>query len=715
MYGYAYRYNSGLVLGEGTPPVPPFANNWSLDFDGIDDYVDTGIPNLSGTDFTISYWFKTTATFANFTYYVPFSAVSNYGFVGAYLYNRPTELVVICKNSSGAIPRGTTNLKDGNWHHIASTYNETTKNFKTYVDGSLELDETIFSYAIFNQPLLLGGKSSSLNLINCFIDEPAYWNTELTSANITDIYNSGTPTDLTDLSPIAWYRNGDNGNWKSPQWIIPNNENFLANKVSNYSFDFDAIDDYIDLSNADDLNFTNDFTLSAWVKTSAIGANQFVIDKSTSASVGNGYSLRILNTGKVRFWSYAASGLVDSATTLSADTWYHIAATHDRSGAINKIYINGALDVSGASGTFNPTINNLRIGTSAVLGNPFGGKIDSVSFYDSELSASDILTIYNSGTPTTISGAIAHYKMGEEANFTSNWLVDNSALDNYSKRSFDFDGIDDYVSTNSKIIGSDITLSGWVNFNGSYSNFSAHFPLSITPSNTSVGNETLGRFYKNGSTLQIAIQCNDNTGTNFSTYYVDNTTLEGAGWQHICLTYNVTTKHIYAYLNGVAQNWVKIFGASTPVPFLTAVSTRLYESDLTIGRVEPATSTGSFLGLVDEVSTYNRILTQAEITALYNSGTPTTLPSGAVAHWRMGEDATFNGTNWTVPDNVGTNNGTSNAMDVDDLVGEAPNYSGGGISSGMTIEDRVGEAPNSDNNALSFNMDLIDRTTDVPT
>ena len=479
--------------------------------------------------------------------------------------------------------------------------------------------------------------------------------------------------------------------------------------------------------------------------------------------------------------------------------------------------------------------------------------------------------------------------------------------------SLDYDGIDDFVSTNSKIIGSDITLSGWVNFNGSYSVFSAHFPMSITPSNLGVGNETLGRFYKNGSKLQIAIQCNDNTGANFSTYFVDSTTLEGAGWQHICLTYNVTTGHIYAYLNGVAQNWVKIFAASTPVPFLTAVSGRVYESNLTIGRLNPTTSTGTFLGLVDEVSTYDKILTQAEITsisaapsdltnlsptvwlrngdngsykspqwlipnnenkdkvsnysfdfdgiddyinignaisfeyndafsysfwinpdsdsgvkylfskyassrgiliylnsssaaanntlnfnlynigsgtpsgrkyittnstnmalpnewtnivitydgsglgsgisfykngvaqsvtvtndslasntiltsqnayisgnnfassfypgkqdewaifntelssadalAIYNSGEPTTLPSGAVAHYKMGEDATFSGGVWTVPDSAGSNNGTSN---------------------GMTIEDRVGDAPNSTSNALSYNMDEVDRVEDTP-
>ena len=80
----------------------------------------------------------------------------------------------------------------------------------------------------------------------------------------------------------------------------------------------------------------------------------------------------------------------------------------------------------------------------------------------------------------------------------------------------------------------------------------------------------------------------------------------------------------------------------------------------------------------------------------------------------MGEDASFNGTNWTVPDQFGTNNGTSNAMTVDALVGEAPNYSGGGISEGMDIEDRVGNAPKSDNNVLSYNMEREDKIKDTP-
>ena len=59
----------------------------------------------------------------------------------------------------------------------------------------------------------------------------------------------------------------------------------------------------------------------------------------------------------------------------------------------------------------------------------------------------------------------------------------------------------------------------------------------------------------------------------------------------------------------------------------------------------------------------------------------------------MGENSTFVGGNWTVVDEVGSLDGTS---------------------VNMTVEDRIGEAPNSTNNAVSLNMDEVDRETDVP-
>ena len=60
----------------------------------------------------------------------------------------------------------------------------------------------------------------------------------------------------------------------------------------------------------------------------------------------------------------------------------------------------------------------------------------------------------------------------------------------------------------------------------------------------------------------------------------------------------------------------------------------------------------------------------------------------------MGENSTFVGGVWTVEDVVGSNDGTS---------------------ANMTIEDRTGDASNSTSNAVSLNMDEVDRETDVPT
>ena len=94
-------------------------------------------------------------------------------------------------------------------------------------------------------------------------------------------------------------------------------------------------------------------------------------------------------------------------------------------------------------------------------------------------------------------------------------------------------------------------------------------------------------------------------------------------------------------------------------------------------------------GNIDEVAIWDSTLTSANITSIYNSGEPADISSlSPTSWWRMGENATFS-TNWTVPDQVGSNDGTSANMDLADLEGDAPNYTGGGLSANMTIEDRV--------------------------
>ena len=199
----------------------------------------------------------------------------------------------------------------------------------------------------------------------------------------------------------------------SPGWRMPRNAN--QSKQSNYSMDFDGSSQYIDCGESV-LHTSNAtvFTLSAWIKTSAIGTNQMIIDASTAPN-GSGYSMYLRSSGKIRFWSYLANNDINSITTLLPNTWYHICATHDRIGLENKLYINGVLDVSGASGSFNPTpMTNLRIGTSALFGFPFNGNIDEPCFFNRKLIQSEITTLATAPTVDLTSlSPISWYRMGD--------------------------------------------------------------------------------------------------------------------------------------------------------------------------------------------------------------------------------------------------------------------------------------------------------------
>ena len=57
MYGYGYKINSGLVVGAGGGGAP-FTNTYSLDFDGVLDYVNIGnaISFEYNDAFSYSFW-----------------------------------------------------------------------------------------------------------------------------------------------------------------------------------------------------------------------------------------------------------------------------------------------------------------------------------------------------------------------------------------------------------------------------------------------------------------------------------------------------------------------------------------------------------------------------------------------------------------------------------------------------------------------------------
>ena len=161
---------------------------------------------------------------------------------------------------------------------------------------------------------------------------------------------------------------------------------------------------HVSVAHHPSLDMTTDMTIAAWVNHSAT-AWEAVLAKSPSAgSTANfpgNYELRVenntngLNFGYERTDGTGNPSLVfsQSAATVPASTWTHVAVTVSSGGTITH-YING-VGVAGATAVFfgETNTNPLYIGSRADNFTFMDGLLDDVAIFDEVLDAGQIATI----------------------------------------------------------------------------------------------------------------------------------------------------------------------------------------------------------------------------------------------------------------------------------------------------------------------------------
>ena len=137
-------------------------------------------------------------------------------------------------------------------------------------------------------------------------------------------------------------------------------------------------------------------------------------------------------------------------------------------------------------------------------------------------------------------------------------------------------------------------------------------------------------------------------------------------WSHVCFVLNDKQKKIKVYLDGV-QYVQSVW--SGPTGTKAGVTSSFYmglRGGFTFNGLE---------GELDEVSLWTVELSQSDVTAIYNSGTPTDLSSsgisGLINWWRNG-DPTGTAAYPTIVDQVGSNNGTMTNMTDTQIVTSVP-------------------------------------------
>ncbi len=193
-----------------------------------------------------------------------------------------------------------------------------------------------------------------------------------------------------------------------------------------YVLDFDGDNDYLSVPVADNASTQLDgqFTVSAWVFIEGDDRQQIFYN--------DGFEVEWLGTA-YNFFRLQPGG-VPSVSNLHRYQWHHVVMTRNSSNSI-QIYVNGNLSRYYVS---NSDVRDdiLYIGRDPDQGEYFDGSMDEIAIWSTELSASQINTLYNKGIPesaTNISGAASslqsYWKLEQSTgNTAENSVTNGTAL-----------------------------------------------------------------------------------------------------------------------------------------------------------------------------------------------------------------------------------------------------------------------------------------------
>jgi hypothetical protein len=400
---------------------------------------------------------------------------------------------------------------------------------------------------------------------------------------------------------------------------------------SNNAYSFDGNNDHIVVSNNSTLSGFADITISLWVNISQFpsASNSFsgLVTKwygsGNCGGMTDNYAcyLRTNNqfvAGTNQYRNYP--NMLQSPSNLSSSNWYHLVIVHNSTTG-GSIYINGSLvSTYNTSGALCSSTNPLYFGCDnglGVINRFFNGKLDDIGIWNRALTQQEITNMYNgvnySDTCNAVSGSLVNGLVGywpfcgnanDQSGNGNNGTVNGATLttDRFgnTNSAYNFDGVNDYISTNySGILGiNSRSISFWYNSNSNNieetvftgygeNNCGAGFACTLFPLNKPAVDNTCSWIKSVNST----------TINSWNFYTITYTSSDGS---------DLTNCKIY--INGVLQS--------------TSQNSTLYDIN-TINGLNMVFGSSIlfypnqfFNGKLDDIGIWNRALTQQEITQL---------------------------------------------------------------------------------------------------
>ena len=196
--------------------IPDFINEYSMIFDGIDEYITLGnSSNLNVTgDQSVSCWIKFNSNTG--TSYV----INVKDIFGVYTSGGRIQGFSRINGNFNNLPSSGTTYNDNQWHHVV--FLKDANDLTLYIDGAFEselLTAGGTSLGTTNDARL-GNRYTNASHYTGTSDEIAIFDYKLTPSQIAEIYNNGTPTDISSLNPLGYWRMGDNATWNGSVWTL---------------------------------------------------------------------------------------------------------------------------------------------------------------------------------------------------------------------------------------------------------------------------------------------------------------------------------------------------------------------------------------------------------------------------------------------------------------------------------------------------------------
>jgi|GEM_PF-3810443 len=359
---------------------------------------------------------------------------------------------------------GSTDLRDGKWHHVAAVYDNMgvpdVSEVKLYVDGVVETISDL-------RPQLINTDiNMEINIGRIDADYGYYFNGMVDEIHVYDYALSEKEIGWLCCRGLAgyWAFDEDSGGVALDSSVQVRNgtlnnmdDNDRTAGYENNGLSFDGVDDYVEIDGYKGISGSDPRTCTAWIKSTSEDLSAILSWGRAATREAWMLTLRETGVANLSIWG----GAIDGEKILNDGHWHHVAAVLEE-GTVDvsqvKLYVDGELEKTSifvADLSVNTALeNNLQIGCLVdQYGNNsffFEGTIDEVRVYNYAMNQDEIKDVYSreqvgfwtfdEGAGLNTADVSGNGRDGSLINMVpDDWVrgIEGTALL--------FDGIDDYV------------------------------------------------------------------------------------------------------------------------------------------------------------------------------------------------------------------------------------------------------------------------------